>query len=244
MNYFTFDNCIIFIIITITILITYQTFFINTEAFSISDIGGEIDKIKNDITGIPDEITGLAKEIGGQIKKVETGISGAISQIVAIEQKIAQLPGKIDTMFKTAIPDIFAKGIINPINEVIKNVGTIGTSAIGIVMQIVNKIVSLPKCLSTYFIQGWIDTIYFIYQKYMPDFIQTVLSYVYDNILSTPLKYILDYIGWTAKIHLCYDTTINDNVNTLKASGIKIGDEFKKNFGRLDFSSIVEIFKF
>lgn len=213
---------IIILNILLFIIIIYGLFYKNKskEGFNPGDITKALNKV-GDITKTMDQIPKQLEDMG---KKIE-------------ENTINVLTNKLKSIF-TQLGDMFYQGLILPLFTLFKAIINVFEQFGNILIQIGNKIGSLPGCIIIYAIQSTIDTMFFIYRQLVPGFIRSYLSIVYEYTLG----YVFGFIGWitgyTAAVKSCYGFNVSDEVKRINKGFNDAGESFTKNFGKLDFTKI------
>lgn len=231
MKYFIKDTIILLITLLIFLIILYNIFYKNKEGFNPKDIGGivnDVKKVTKVVGDIPDEINNINKKLTEKIDNMGKQIEKNMTNV---------LTKKLGSIF-TQIGDIFDKGLVQPILAVFKGFGNIFVQIFGILKEIGNKIVSLPSCIVIFMIKGTINTIEYFYSKMVPKFLRNILSFIYRY----TLRYLFDFIGYITgfddSVQRCYGFNVSSEVNKMSSSLTNVGDTFKNDFGRLDFSKI------
>lgn len=253
MRYSIKNLIILFTTIFMIFIICYNILFKNKEGFSINDIDNMFDDVKNItriVKDVPDQINKIDDKLVQQVNNLGKEIEKKTEQMgKEIEKKTEQMGKKIKedtvTFFTDKLKNIFVDignilndGIIKPIVAVFTGIGNIFMQIFNILKEIGNKIVSLPNCIFTYAIKSTIDTLYFIYDKIMPNFLQNIFSSIYYY----TFRYIFNFIGYitgyTDSVQKCYGFNVSTEVDKMNSSLNKIQSSFKNDFGRLDFSKI------
>jgi len=268
MKHFMKDTVILFISLLIFFIILYNIFYKNKEGFNIKDIDNVVDDIKNvtKVVGdIPNEINSIDKKLTQQVTQQVDSIENKVSnQVDTIDKKLTQqvnnmggeiikkteqmgkeiekntiniLTKKLESIF-IQIGDIFNKGLVEPILAVFKGFGNIFVQIFNILKEIGNKIVSLPNCIFTYAMKETLNTLDYFYNRIIPKFLRDILSFVYRYTFRYVFEFIGYITGYTDSVQKCYGFNVSSEVNKMNSSLTNIGDTFKNDFGRLDFSKI------
>lgn len=242
MRYSIKNSIILFTTIFMIFIICYNILFKNKEGFSINDIDNMFDDVKN--------ITRIVKDVPSKINEIDDKLLKQVTRLgKEIEQKTETMGKQIQkntvTFFTDKLKNIFVdignilkKGIINPILAVFTGIGNIFMQVFNILKEIGNKIVSLPNCIFTYAIKSTIDTLYFLYDKIMPNFLQNIFSSIYYYSFRYLFNFIGYITGYTDSVKKCYGFNVSTEVDKMNSSLKNIQSSFKNDFGRLDFSKI------
>jgi hypothetical protein len=221
-------NLLILSITLLIIFIIFSSIFLQKkEGFSIKDIDNVVDDVKKVtkvIGDIPDEIKNITNKVNDMGKIIEKNLLDVLTK-------------KIGSIF-TQIGDILNEGLVEPVTAVFIGIGDVFLAIFGILGAIGEKIVSLPGCMFVYMIQEVINVCKFFYRKLVPTGLKNIFSVIYRY----TFKYIFDFIGritgYNASVQRCYGFNVSSEVDNIKSSFSKIGDTFKKDFGRLNFGKI------
>jgi archaellum component FlaC len=236
-------NIIIIILnIILIFIIFYSLFYKQKEGFNVNDINNMFDNIKDvsqvvgqipkEINNIDDKLTKQINNIGDEIEKKTQAMGKEIE-----EKTVNILTDKLKSIF-TQIGDIFNNAIINPLLALFNGIGNIFVQIFKILEEIGNKITTLPTCIFTYAIKETIDSLNYIYNKIIPNFIRKLFSFIYRY----TFKYIFEFIGYITgyneSVKKCYGFNISSQVNNINSSLNNIEKTFKSDFGKMDFSKI------
>ena len=211
-----------------------------------------LNKIKNDVAN---QFKYLAKKMQEFLEKIARKIEDMVKLIA---KKIVEFTEKLGKMF-VALGHMINDAIVQPILHFFAGFGKIFMEIFGILMQIINKIISLPKCLPSYLISGIYGYLKQLYRYIVPGFIRGFISLLYQYIfvpfmklcyyvMIYPVEFIMNLFGlslvqpfydWFRKNKkLCYDFNVDKQVKNMGRTFQKMGREFVQNFGRMDFSKL------
>jgi hypothetical protein len=105
-------------------------------------------------------------------------------------------------------------------------------------MLIANKIVSLPKCITTYIVKETFDSLDSIYKKIMPGFFRNIISSIYNYTFVYFFDFIGNITGYNDNVKKCYGFNISTNIENISTNLTNISTTFKDDFGKLNFSDI------
>jgi hypothetical protein len=242
MKHFMKDTVILFISLLIFLIILYNIFFNNKEGFALKDIDNMFDDVKNVtkvVNDIPDEINNIDKKLTQQVNNMGNEIIKKTEEMGKEIEKntINFLTKKLGAIF-IQIGDIFNKGIVEPILAVFKGIGNIFLQVFNILKEIGNKIVSLPNCIFTYAIKETLNTLDYFYNRIIPKFLRNILSFIYRYTFRYVFEFIGYITGYNDSVQKCYGFDVSSEINKMNSSLNNIGETFKNDFGRLDFSKI------
>jgi len=257
MKHFIKDILIMFISLLIFFIILYNIFFYNKEGFSLKDIDNVVDDVKNvtKVVGtIPDEINNIDKKLTDQVtqqvdnidKKLIQQVNNMGDEIIKKTEKMGKeiekntiniLTNKLGSIF-TQIGDIFNKGIVDPILAVFKGFGNIFVQIFNVLKEIGNKIISLPNCIFTYAMKESLNTLDYFYDRIIPNFLRNIFSFIYRYTFRYLFEFIGYITGYSDNVQKCYGFNVSSEVDKMNSSINNIGETFKNDFGRLDFSKI------
>ena len=246
-----------FISLLIFFIILYNIFFYNKEGFSLKDIDNVVDDVKNvtKVVGtIPDEINNIDKKLTDQVtqqvdnidKKLIQQVNNMGDEIIKKTEKMGKeiekntiniLTNKLGSIF-TQIGDIFNKGIVDPILAVFKGFGNIFVQIFNVLKEIGNKIISLPNCIFTYAMKESLNTLDYFYDRIIPNFLRNIFSFIYRYTFRYLFEFIGYITGYSDNVQKCYGFNVSSEVDKMNSSINNIGETFKNDFGRLDFSKI------
>jgi|688.fasta_scaffold121227_2 hypothetical protein len=239
----------LFIFLLIILLIYFASNFVKKnkykEGFSIpgiDDMVKGLDEIENIATKIPQDIQGIGKDITNSVDSVKDVGAKITSEIdntlTEFLKDVENLVVNKITSFFTQFGNILYKGIINPLIVLFEGIGGIFTAVFGILTEIVDKIITLPKCILIYAITSFFNVIREIYTSIFPVFLTNIIGKVYDFIIDPPLSWFLALIGYTDASNKCYKFDVNSKIDNMEHGFSNIDKVFKNDFGKLDFGSI------
>ena len=117
-------------------------------------------------------------------------------------------------------------------------IGNVFIQLFNILMEIGDKLKSLPGCSGVYMFQSVFNTINTIYKWIFPGFLVDIISTIYSYTLKIPLEFISSSIGYADAYDKCYKFDVGEEVDSIKSGFNQAANDFKTNFGRFDLSSI------
>jgi hypothetical protein len=213
---------IIFFIIIFHFLFLYKKDTI--ENFGLKDIGK-----------IGKSVNSIGKTVGNLPKQIDRNMSSLSKQIE--KNTVVFFEKKIKSIF-IQLGNVFNKGIIHPILSLLIGIGSIFVFIFKVLENVVDKIVSLPNCILFYGVGSIGSFSNMIYKSIIPKSIRNIIYKIY----SYTFKFIIDWIGYitgyTRSSKKCYSFNVNREISNMSKNFKKISIDFRKNFGRLNFSSI------
>jgi len=200
-----------------------------------------VEKIKQEAKTLKDETVG----------KIDTLIYN-VKQVIKF---ITNFPQKINDIL-TGLGKILIDGLVTPFTSIFGAVNSIFSLIVASFEQIIDKIVTLPSCLSIYLIKGWVDAIYAFYIWITPTFLldifDAIASYISDFLfyITNCVFYLIgleqvsskhNYLSWITGYGDSLDKCVSFNLNDNKRKMLQSFDEVKNsfaNYGKMDFSSI------
>jgi len=260
-------NILYLSIFLVIVLFLIGTFFPKktVEPFSFGSIGksisGGFKSVTDKVTGgagslnpasdiqnmvnsaVNSAIGGVKNELTNQINNVKNDILSTIAG--QFQTIIKQLQYYVQTYFIQKITSIFSQlggilnnGIVNPIKTLFVGIGDIFMQIFNILKQLANKIASLPGCIPFYMIDTSIDMINQFIRFFIPGFIVSFFSTLYDWTLGIFVNWLLDVTGWNAADRKCYNFNVNSEIQKMNQDAQDIGRAFASGFGNLNFASI------
>jgi hypothetical protein len=225
-------NSIYVITVCGLLYIICNNMFPNTEeGFNPGDIT-KITKSVNKIGKIADTIPKQINNINKQVDKKFTKFGDQVKN-----QTIGIVTDKLKSVF-VQLGQVFNDGLVNPLLILFKGIGVIFVQIFGILKLIVDKVVSLPKCIFPYVITEFVNIFFSIYRLIIPSFLRNPLSSLYKYTFGYFINLISDYSGWSKTVNKCYGFNVDDEINSMNKQFTNINKTFTKDFGRLNFASI------
>jgi archaellum component FlaC len=204
---------------------------INSIGSKITNVGSTITNginsstniIKSGVTSGVNDIKSTATNVTNQI---DSKLSEFLKQVEDITKKVVL--AKIMSFFEQ-IKYILDKAIVQPFQTLFFGIGTVFTSIFDIIKMIGDKIVGLPGCMPYYMIDAIINGISGCLRYFLPKFIMSILSFIYDWTLNPILR-------WTRvsnSIDQCKSFNVNDKVEKMDGAFKDIANTFRKDFGQI-----------
>lgn len=220
---------------------------INKLGSIANSIPNEINNIKSDIDNTANNIQNIGNTITSQIDGKLNNFTSKVNTLVTtqIDGKLNNVINQVEDLvtnkikkFFTQLGDVLNNGIVKPIIALFEGIGYIFVAIFDILKQIVNKLISLPGCMFIYMVNSIFETMYYIYSSIIPNFIRKPIDYMFTIFIKTPIGYILTLFGISSISNKCYSFNVDDSIDKMNNQLSNINKAFKKDFGRLDFSSI------
>jgi len=221
-----------------------------------------VNPIKSTVAKIPSEIqtaisqveTKIMGKVNGLISPINTLVNTATAKIEyilkyieglpayiegVIQSKVQWLIGKIEK-FGENIGDLINGGIVTPFLTLFTAMGNVFVQSGDIIMQLINKIKTLPSCSALYMFQSVFGIVDAIYKYIIPGFLVSFISTIYAYTLKIPLEYISTLVGLTAWWDTCFNFNVDDEVNSIRDQFNKVGPAFINSFGHMDFKQLID----
>ena len=183
---------------------------------------------KNTVT---DEIKGIKNVVTDEINDIRNTIKTVTDTLKTfVTEKILSVLKQID--------EILYDSIIRPLKLLMEAIGNVFVQLFNILMEIGDKIKSLPGCSGVYMFQAVFNTINAIYEWIVPSFLVSIFSTIYAYTLKIPVDFISYYIGYDNTHDKCYKFDVGYEVDSIKNGFNQAANEFKTNFGKFDLSTI------
>ena len=203
---------------------------------SINSFSGQINKISDGVNKVGNEVKNAADKAGGAIKKVEEvpSMIEKMAKFIFVEQ--------IGGFFKKFIKAI-EYGIVEPLEVFFVGLGQVFVGIFGILILIIEKIISIPGCIIFYVI----DAMSNLFKLLLPGWLYTLGQFMYNlfyYIVIYPIMFMLDLVlvhifGFKSLFTTfgsgnCFSFPASKHVNHIANTFKKIAQVFSKQFGRID----------
>jgi len=219
---------------------------------ALNSVGEFAKKIPGEISNIGTKLEGVGKIVENGVVKTATEVkTGVESGVKDVKSSAIKITSEIDTKLKNFLKEvedvtknvviakilsffdqlknILDKAIVNPFKTLFIGIGSVFSEIFGIFRLIGDKIVNLPGCMTSYIIDGTINSISSVLRSFLPAFIIKILSFIYNY----TIKLILNLTGYTTSIDQCKSFNINDKVNNINNTFKNISNTFRSDFGNI-----------
>jgi len=150
-----------------------------------------------------------------------------------VERKTNDLViNKIKSFFEQ-LGDILEIIIVVPFKTLFIGIGDIFLQVFAIIKMIGDKITSLPKCIFTYGIKSFSDSVQSIYRYIMPTFIRNIITSIYNLLFKWLVDYLLRIFGYTDAVRRCYEFNVDEKVDKMNDTLKNISRTFNSSFGKV-----------
>jgi len=204
---------------------------INNLGSKIKDVGNTINDgintsanvIKSGVTSGVNDIKNTAENITSEI---DSKLKDFLKQVEDITKNVVL--AKIMSFFNQ-IKYILDKAIVQPFKTLFFGIGTVFTAIFDIIKMVGDKIVGLPGCMPYYMTDGFLNGISGGLRYFLPKFIMSILSFIYNWTLNP----ILRWTGVSKSIDKCKSFNVNDKVEKMDNAFKDIANTFRKDFGQI-----------
>lgn len=240
-----------------------------------NDIKDEVNERIDDIEdGFNSAVDGVKRGVNVAVEKIEDTGKSVVNEIADV---MTDVFNAIKNFFVNTLGCLFTRlglvlyyGIIKPIGQMFVGLGDVFIELYGILVMIVNKIISLPSCSTYYFTDSMGKALLAISKALVPAWLKDILRFIYNWIWIPFKKFVYWVLGWIIKgfnllIGLipgsnlskvdpndpfgfkkakkkCYAFPVQEYVDNMREIFIRIGRNFEKAFGSMDWDSLGRCF--
>lgn len=184
---------------------------------SLSGITKSVNSMTNTVSGLPKEMDSKINAMG---KNIEKGIT---TKFVS---------------FADQFGDVMYDSIVSPLLVLFEGLGRIFISLFSVIGSLGLKVAMLPMCIIPYMFGGIGSVFQRVYDAVLPSLIRTPIRVVYEYTLGPVLGFFAYITGISWILGKCYGFNISRDLNSMKSDLGQIQSDFKKNFGKFNFSKI------
>ena len=202
----------------------------------------QIDIVKDFAEGLVADLRLFVEEqidiVKGLIREARSFAEGLVADLrLFVNQQIGSLVTRIKR-FGKKIGSLVNNGIVDPFKTLFEAIGNIFVQLFNIIIELGEKVKSMPGCIFLYMVQGPIDLTFVIIRWILPKFIEDFFKLIYGYTLKVPLEFIAEWSGYNDYYDTCYKFDVKSEVNSMKSGFNQASSDFKDSFGDMNFNDI------
>ena len=205
-------------------------------------VNRQIQIVKDFSQGLVDDLREFTEGIVYELRQF---VEEQIDQVLELIQQVKEYSkGLVDGLverikaFGNNIGTVVNNGIVNPFKTLFEAIGNVFLQIFNILIELGEKVKSLPGCIFIYIYQGTLDAIFGIINWILPSFITNFFKMIYALTLKIPIDFIAEWTGYNDYYDKCYNFDVKSEVNSIKQGFNEASNEFKDSFGEMNFNNI------
>ena len=201
-------------------------------------VENQVEGLKDSIQSVKDYTENLVSQLREFIEEQIDTVKDMIDDVRdLVEEQINDLISRIKDFGKN-IGNVINGGIVDPFIALFEAIGNVFAQLFNIIIELGEKVKSMPGCTFMYIFQGSIDAVFGIINWILPKFIEDFFKMIYRYTLKIPVDFIAEWSGYNDYYDKCYKFDVKSEVNSIKQSFNEASSEFKNSFGDMNFDDV------